>query len=145
VPDDVKLADLGVALDHLRSLPEVTGKVATMGYCLGGTLAYRAACHFGADACVSYYGSGVADLVAAGQVPPCPSILHFGGSDAFIPQDQIDAVQAGAGLPPDIEIHVQVGAGHAFENFLAPQFSDPDAAAVSWPLTTDFLLRTLGG
>jgi carboxymethylenebutenolidase len=52
-----------------------------MGYCLGGTLAYRAASHVDVDACVSYYGSGVAELLAAGERPSCPSILHFGGKD----------------------------------------------------------------
>jgi len=145
VADEDKVADLGVALAHTRALPEVTGKVATMGYCLGGTLAYRTAAHFDPDACVSYYGSGIADLLAAGEKPSCPTIFHFGGSDPFIPNDQVEAIQAGLGTRGDVEVHVQAEAGHAFENFLAPQFSNPEAAASSWPLTTDFLLRTLGG
>lgn len=145
VPDEQKLADLGVALAHLRSLPEVTGSVAAMGYCLGGTLAYRTAAHFHPDACVSYYGSGIADVLAAGEAPSCPTIFHFGGSDPFIPNEQVAAIEAALGTRPDVEVHVQRDAGHAFENFLAPQFSEPGAATRSWPLTTDFLLRTLGG
>jgi carboxymethylenebutenolidase len=145
VADEDKVADLGVALAHLRALPEVTGKVAAMGYCLGGTLAYRTASGFSPDACVSYYGSGVADLLAAGEVPSVATLLHFGGSDPYLPAEQVVAVQAGLADRADVEVHVQPGAGHAFENFLAPQFSDPEAAARSWPLTTDFLSRTLGG
>lgn len=145
VPDADKVADLGVALDHLRALPEVTGKVAAMGYCLGGTLAYRTAARFDPDACVSYYGSGVAEALAAGEVPSCATIFHFGGSDPFIPNDELAAVEAGLGGRANVELHVQPAAGHAFENFLAPQFSDPEAAAASWPLTTEFLRRTLGG
>src|SRR5256885_10945704 len=36
VPDETKIGDLGDALGHLRSLPEVAEqKVAAMGYCLG--------------------------------------------------------------------------------------------------------------
>lgn len=145
VPDEDKVADLGVALAALRSLPEVTGKVAAMGYCLGGTLAYRTASRFDPDACVSYYGSGVAGLLAAGEEPSCPTIFHFGGSDPFLPEDQVEAVTSALGSRSDVEIHVQPGVGHAFENFTSRQFSNPEAAAASWPLTTDFLLRTLGG
>ena len=145
VPDADKVADLRAAVGHLRSLAETTGPVASMGYCLGGTLAYRAASHVDVDACVSYYGSGVAELLAAGERPSCPSILHFGGKDPFIPEAQVEAVIAGFASRPDVEIHVQPGAGHAFENFLNPQFSDLDAAAISWPLTTEFLARHLQG
>ena len=143
VADEDKVADLRTAVARLRSLPEVTGKVAAMGYCLGGTLAYRTAANTDVDACVSYYGSGVADLLAAGERPTCPVIFHFGGQDPFLPAEQVDAIRAGFAGRDDVEVHVQPGAGHAFENFLAPQFSDPDAAATSWPLTVEFLADVL--
>src|SRR3954464_5710640 len=45
---------LVAALAHLRGLDEVNGKVAAMGYCLGGRLAYEAAVAGDPDACVSY-------------------------------------------------------------------------------------------
>lgn len=144
VSDEDKVADLRTAVAHLRALPEVTGKVATMGYCLGGTLAYRTAANVEVDGCVSYYGSGVADLLAAGERPTCPTIFHFGGQDAFLPQEQVEAIRTAFADRDDVEVHVQPGAGHAFENFLAPQFSNPDAAAISWPLTVDFLSEALG-
>jgi carboxymethylenebutenolidase len=143
VPDDRKVADLTTAVEHLRGLPETSGPVAAMGYCLGGTLAYRTASHVEVDACVSYYGSGVADALAAGERPSCPTLFHFGGKDPFLPEEQVEAVIRGFADRPDVEVHVQPGAGHAFENFLNPQFSNLDAAAVSWPLTTEFLARVL--
>lgn len=148
VPHDQKVADLLAALDHLRSLPEVdtsTG-VATMGYCLGGWLAFETAGQAPGkvDACVSYYGSAVPGRLddLAGKVT-CPILFHFGGADPFIPQDQVDAVKSAFSDRSDVEVHVYAGAGHAFENFLAPQFSDPEAATESWPRTTGFLKRTL--
>ena len=144
VPDETKAADLVAALDHLRSLPEVTGKVATMGYCLGGTLAYETAVAAAPDACVSYYGSGVPGRIEAIDGVTCPVLFHFGGADAFIPADQVDAVRAAVGGRPGVELHVHEDAGHAFENHLAPQFHDAEAAARSWPVTVDFLQRTLG-
>jgi carboxymethylenebutenolidase len=144
VDDDTKLSDLGAALDHLRGLSEVGGrKVAAMGYCLGGFLAYGVACRYEPDAAVSYYGSGIADRLDDAEHITCPMIFHFGGSDPFIPNEQVDAIQARVGDRRNVEVHVQHQAGHAFENFLAPQFHDPTAAAASWPLTVAFLEREL--
>jgi carboxymethylenebutenolidase len=146
VPDDTKLSDLGTALEHLRSLPEVAGhKVAVMGYCLGGLLAYGIACRYEPDAVVSYYGSGIADRLTDAENLTCPIIFHFGGNDPFIPNEQVDAIRAHLEDRDHVEIHVQHQAGHAFENFLADQFHDPAATAASWPLTVDFLERELKG
>jgi carboxymethylenebutenolidase len=144
LPEETKLADLDAALHHLRALPEVAGqKVAAMGYCLGGHLAYAIGCQFDPDAVVSYYGSGIADRLSEAESLTCPVIFHFGGNDPFIPNEQVDAIRAHLDHRIDVEIHVQHGAGHAFENFLAAQFHDPAAAAESWPLTVDFLAREL--
>ncbi|HEX2383923.1 MAG TPA: dienelactone hydrolase family protein [Acidimicrobiales bacterium] len=144
VDDDTKVTDLGAALDHLRSLPEVGDHQAgVIGYCLGGMLAFRVACHCEPDVCVSYYGSGIADRLSESDHLTCPILFHFGGNDPYIPNEQVDAIRARLGERPNVEIHVQHQAGHAFENHLAPQFHDPHAAAASWPLTVEFLQRTL--
>jgi carboxymethylenebutenolidase len=144
VDEDTKVADLRAALQHLRSLPEVEGHQAgVLGYCLGGRLAFQVACHAAPDACVSYYGSGIADLLNDCEDLTCPILFHFGGNDPYIPNEQVDAIRARLGERPNVEIHVQHQAGHAFENHLAPQFHDPNAAAASWPLTVEFLQRTL--
>src|SRR4051794_6863209 len=140
VDDDTKMADMGAALDHLRSLPEVQGrKLAVMGYCFGGLMAYLVACRFDPDAAVSYYGSTIADRLSEADGLECPIIFHFGGNDPYIPNEQVDAIRAHLGDRPNVEIHVQHQAGHAFENSFAPMFHDPAGAAASWPLTVEFL------
>jgi carboxymethylenebutenolidase len=144
VPDTTKIADLGAALGALRGLPEVTGKVAAMGYCLGGHLAYVVAAYHGPDACVSYYGSGIAGRLAEATQITCPVLFHFGGSDPFIANEEVEAVRAAFADRTDVEVVVEAGAGHAFENFLADQFHDPDATARSWPRTVQFLRHTIG-
>jgi carboxymethylenebutenolidase len=143
IPKEVTTSDLVAALTHLKSLPEVTGKVAVMGYCLGGRLAYEVAAASDPDACVSYYGSGIAAELTLAERITCPVLFHFGGSDPYIPREEIDAVIAAFAGRPGTEVVVQEQAGHAFENSFAPMFSDPDAAAASWPVTLDFLERTL--
>ncbi len=144
IDEEKRVSDVGAALEHLRALPETAGhQVGVMGYCLGGTLAYIAGCVFDPDAVVSYYGSGIADQLTMAASLDCPVVFHFGGNDPFIPNEQVDAIRAHLGDEENVEIHVQHQAGHAFENHLAPQFHDPDAAAASWPITVDFLKRNL--
>jgi carboxymethylenebutenolidase len=137
-------SDLLSAFTGLRSLPELTGRAGVMGYCLGGRLAYEVAVAGNPDACVSYYGSGIADRLDDATRITCPILFHFGGDDPYIPADQIERIRKAFSGRTDAVVHIQETAGHAFENLLAPQFSRPEAAARSWPLTVEFLARTLG-
>ena len=143
IPRDVTTGDLVAALAHLRTIPEVTGPTAVLGYCLGGRLAFELAAASDPDACVSYYGSGIAAELDLAPRVTCPVLFHFGGSDPYISQAEIGAISAAFAGRADTEVVVQEQAGHAFENSFAPMFSDPKAAAASWPVTVDFLARTL--
>jgi carboxymethylenebutenolidase len=145
VDDATKVGDLVAALGRLRELGETTGRVAAMGYCLGGFLAYRVAAAGDPDACVSYYGSGIVGHLDDAASITCPVCFHFGDADPFIPQEQVEQLQQAFAGRDDVEFHVHAGAGHAFENLLAPTFANPDAAARSWPITVAFLDRTLRG
>jgi carboxymethylenebutenolidase len=135
-----KTADLVAALEHLRSLPEVAGhKVAVMGYCLGGFLAYLTATSSDPDACVSYYGSGIADLLDLAPRISCPALFHFGGKDPYIPREQVDKIAEAFADRDDVTVRIEDEAGHAFENLMAPAFANPEAAARSWAATTGWL------
>lgn len=137
---ETKSGDLVAALDHLRALPEVAGhEVAVMGYCLGGFLSYLVAAKGSPDACVSYYGSGISNLLdLAGEIT-CPVLFHFGGNDPYIPNEQVEAIKAAFASRSDVTVRVEPEAGHAFENLLAPQFAVPEAAARSYEVTTAWL------
>lgn len=142
---EVTRGDLLAALGHLRAMPEVTGRVGVMGYCLGGRLAYEVAVAGDPDTCVSYYGSGIAAQLDDAARIECPVLFQFGGADAFIPQSDVEQIRRAFAGRPDVELHVYGDAGHAFENSFAPAFSVPEAAARSWPVTLAFLDRTLRG
>jgi carboxymethylenebutenolidase len=137
------VADASLALGHLRQLPEVTGPVAVVGFCLGGTLAFGVAVAADPDVAVSYYGSGVAEGLEGAGAVACPVLFHFGTEDPFIPNEQVDAVEAAFAGRDDVVLH-RYAAGHAFDNHLAPQFSDPAAAAEAWDRTAAFLAERLG-
>jgi carboxymethylenebutenolidase len=105
VGDDGPLADIQATID----LAAGSGKVAVIGYCWGGTLAYLAATRLTGLACaVGYYGSGIA--AAANERTRVPVMLHFGDSDQSIPLSDVDKVRI---AHPEITIHVYK-AGHGF-------------------------------
>lgn len=143
IPREVTTSDLVAALEHLRAMPEVTGRVGVLGYCLGGRLAFEVAASGEPDACVSYYGSGIAEELDLADRITCPVLFHFGGQDPYISREEIERVAGIFAGRPNCEVVVQEHAGHAFENSFAPAFSNPEAAAASWPVTVGFLERTL--
>jgi carboxymethylenebutenolidase len=138
------VGDAIAAMALARSMPEVTGeRVGVIGFCLGGTLAYQVAVHATPDVAVVYYGSGVPGALDAAGAIDCPTIMHWGGADPFIPREQVDAVAAMAAEHPRIECHVHEGAGHAFDNHRSERFHVPAARATAWELTAAFLAREL--
>lgn len=140
---DQAVADCLATLAHLRGLPEVTGPVGVLGFCLGGSLAVECALQGDPDAVVSYYGSAVPDAVDRFAGITAPTLLHFGGADPFIPAEKLQAVVAAVPQHPAIELNVEVGAGHAFDNHEAPMFHNAEAAAHAWERTRNFLAAHL--
>lgn len=138
VPDDISTTHA-----QLLSLPECTGTVGAVGFCLGGTLAFLAAARSrvdgrGIDAAVSYYGSGNNGILPMLDDVQCPLLFHYGDRDPYIPLQSIEQVeQAVAGRPGmRVERH---DAGHAFSNWDAPSMYDEAAAESAWTTTLAFL------
>ena len=137
------VADCLATLAHLRGLPEVTGRAGVLGFCLGGTLAVGCALAGSPDAVVSYYGSGVPDMVDQLGSISAPTLLHFGGDDPYIAPEQLEKVVTAVPQHPGIELNVEAGAGHAFDNHEADMFYERAAAEHAWGLTEAFLRRHL--
>lgn len=99
------LNDAGACLDVLSR----TGPVFVTGYCYGGSMTWLCAAKLeGLAAASGYYGSMIPQL--ADLKPLCPTILHFGRTDASIP---VSAVEAFAARHPDVAVHLY-DAGHGF-------------------------------
>ena len=137
------VADSAAALEQLASLPEVEGGLGVIGFCLGGAIAYFLAGQIEVAAVVSFYGSGIADNLDTLDRINSPLQFHFGGSDPYIPRDQVARVEAAAAGRDNVEIHVEEDAGHAFHNRKAPMFHVPEPAARAWRRTEEFLQRHL--
>jgi carboxymethylenebutenolidase len=137
------IADCVASLHRLGELDEVQGDPGVIGFCLGGYLAYHVAAQADPAVAVCYYGSGIAGSLDLATNLECPIQFHYGEEDPYIPSEEVGAVRAALGSRADTEIHVQPGAGHAFDNHEAPMFHEPRAAAAAWALTMGFLARHL--
>lgn len=137
------IADAIVALEHLRGLPETGGAAGVLGFCLGGMLAFGVAKGADPATAVSYYGSGVPDMVQDSRSISCPVLFQFGGEDAYILREQAERVATAAETRDGWECHIHDDGGHAFDNWDAPRFSRPEPAKRAWAATTHFLARTL--
>jgi carboxymethylenebutenolidase len=132
------IADCSVALGVLADDAAVRGAPGVLGFCLGGTLAWAVAAAVSPSVCISYYGSGVPSMLGLIDSVDCPTLFHFGGDDAFIPAEGIDAVAAAIVGHPGFVLNVEA-AGHAFDNHESDMFHDPAAARAAWAKTMAFL------
>jgi carboxymethylenebutenolidase len=140
---DLVPGDLTATMAHALAMPECNGRVGGVGFCLGGTLAYLFAATArvdgrGPDAAVSYYGSGVNNMLDLAPRIECPVLFHYGARDPYIPTEQIDGVEKAMAGRPDVALH-RYDAGHAFSNWDAPSMYDEPAARIAWDRTLRFL------
>lgn len=113
--DQVKgIEDLKATLAACRTLDGSNGKVATMGYCLGGRLAFMMAQQSDADANISYYGVGLDGLLGdLGKVTK-PLVVHIADKDAFFPAEGRAAVVSAVQGHRHVVSYVYPEADHAF-------------------------------
>ncbi|KVC61098.1 carboxymethylenebutenolidase [Burkholderia ubonensis] len=111
---NLAVADIAAAADLLRTRPEADGKVAAIGYCFGGRLAYLAAATGKIDAAVAYYGGGIQNaLDVAGKVTQ-PILFHYAENDHAIPPAAVDQVKAAFAGRDNAAFHLYPGAEHGF-------------------------------
>lgn len=106
ISTDQAISDIQAAVDAVKG----AGKVAVVGYCWGGDLAYAAANKVSGIACViGYDGSEtVADYREKRKVP---TLLHFGENGPDIPLEQITQFRA---YRPDVSAFTYPDAAQGF-------------------------------
>lgn len=127
------LADIQAAIDQAAT--DSSGRVAVVGFCWGGLLAWRAACELrGLSAAVPYYGGGMTTQAEAARTPRVPVLAHFGRRDHFI---SVKSVQDFAAAHPEAQVHLY-DADHGFHCDQRASYDAP-AAQQAWTRTLDFL------
>ncbi len=118
----------------LELLPEQM-KRYVVGFCWGGSLAWRMACKSDRlTGAVSYYGGELPAL--KDNTPKCPVLAHFGEQDGSIPMDGVNAFIA---AQPEVETYIY-DAAHGFNCDHRGQY-DAASAQLAMTRTASFMDR----
>lgn len=141
--NDKGVADLQASLAHLRGVDGCNGKAGTVGFCLGGLLAYRMGAESDADCNISYYGVGIDErLGQAGSIGK-PTILHIAEEDGFVDKEAQAKIHDGLKDHPKITIYSYPGVDHAFGRINGVNY-DKAAAELADSRTIECLNANLG-
>jgi carboxymethylenebutenolidase len=139
---DQAAKDIAGAAAYLTGRPEVTGKVGTVGFCAGGSLAL--------------WSATLSDeiVAAVGFYPPMPwermnpKWADYAGKAALIHCSEGDGTSAAPGIQAavkaiedaggEVSAHDYPGTHHAFFNDDRPEVYDAGAAASAWARTLEF-------
>ena len=108
------IEDLISTLAWLRKHPGVSGKVGTVGYCLGGRLAYLMSTRSDIDAAVGYYGVGIEGNLGEASNIRKPLMLHAAEKDGFSSPEALKKIGDGLASHAHATVHVYPGMDHAF-------------------------------
>lgn len=132
---DQVLADTAAAIAQVKA----AGKVAIVGYCWGGTVAWLAAARLDGLACaIPYYGGGMFGFI--GEKPKVPIMCQFGELDQSPSLEQAKAISA---AHPAVVANFYAGAGHGFNCDERGSYNAA-AAGLARTRTLEFLARNVG-
>ena len=134
---DATHQDLHGAVQHLQAS---SGKVAVMGFCMGGALTVAAAVHIAECAAgVCFYGIPPKEFADPAAIK-IPFQGHFANQDDWCTPEAVDALEtAMKGKTPDIH---RYDAAHAFFNERSPAY-DLACANLAWDRMAAFLKAKL--
>jgi len=111
---DKGIEDMKATLAELRAHEVCNGKAGSVGYCLGGKLAYLMATRSDSDANVGYYGVGLGDLMGEAKTITKPLMLHIAEKDKFSSPAEIAKVRDALKSNAKVTTHLYDGQDHAF-------------------------------
>jgi carboxymethylenebutenolidase len=146
------IKDLAGAITWLKGHPACTGSVATIGFCMGGTLVFLQASREPApDASIAYYGFPKPEPTPLAPYVPLdeaakvtsPLLAFWGDQDHGVGMDKValyrQALDAGG---VEYEAVIYPGMPHGFITF-DPNSPNFEAAQDSWHRTLAFLRSTI--
>ena len=151
--DDQIVGDMTAAVNYLKGLPGVKPNIGTVGFCMGGRVAFLAACRIGeVKASAPFYGGGMVTPRQPGGKAPIDYVgdlsakvlAFFGGKDAFIPITEVDEFRDAlkkAGKPAEVVFYPD--ADHGFMCDDRPSFH-PVHSKEAWARTIAFFKEYLG-
>lgn len=115
--EDLGVQDVAASLDFLNALEQCDSEagLGVVGYCMGGKLAYLAACRLPQVACaVSYYGVGIDQKLDEIANVKGRLVIHLAALDQFTPPELQSKIQQAAQAVGNVQCYIYEGVDHAF-------------------------------
>jgi carboxymethylenebutenolidase len=120
--------DIAATINLIRADAQSSGKVGSVGFCLGGLLSFLTATRTDADASVCYYGVGIDGVVGEAEHLARPVLLHIAEEDQFVPKVAQAAIIEALEDEDLVEIYTYPGRDHAFARRGGEHYDAGDAA-----------------
>lgn len=139
---DAGVADVKDTVRAVAELPECTGKVAVLGYCLGALMVFLTAVRSSVDAAVAYHGGDTEKYLGEVDGLNAPLLMHLGEDDEFISKAAQAAIKKALADKPNAMVYSYPGQRHAFSRHNGAHYNAA-AAALANQRTGDFLNQRL--
>jgi len=136
---DAGAKDVEDTVNAVRDLPECSGKVAVLGYCLGALMVFLTAvrCH-GLDAAVAYHGGDTEKYLGEVDGLNAPLLMHLAEEDEFISKAAQAEIKAALTKKPKTTVYSYPGQNHAFSRHGGAHYN-AEAATLAHERTYAFL------
>jgi carboxymethylenebutenolidase len=139
---DAGAKDVKNTADVVAKLPECAGKVAVLGYCIGGLMTFLTAARYGADAAVAYHGGDTEKYLGEVGGLHAPLLMHLGEEDEFISKPAQAEIKRALVGKPNATVYSYPGQRHAFARHNGAHYN-AEAAALANGRTNEFLRQQL--
>jgi len=137
--------DLESVFDALKSHPECSGRIGSVGFCFGGRMSLLLSTTRPLHAVCTFYGGGMQAVFDQLRTNlKAPVLGFFGDADVSIPVgtvEQFDILLDEIGV--EHEIIMYPNSGHAFFRDSDPQVYKPEASKDAWERAKKFFAKHL--
>ncbi|MFN3464034.1 MAG: dienelactone hydrolase family protein [Terricaulis sp.] len=137
---NASVRDVQATLTWARS--QGVSKAGALGYCMGGYIAFLAACRTDTDATVCYHGGGIHTALDEARNIKKPVMLHNPMKDGFIPVEALNTIRETLKGNPLVTVCEYAEQDHAFTREGGAHY-DEAAKQLADGRTIEFLNRAL--
>jgi carboxymethylenebutenolidase len=139
---DAGVRDIEDTADTVVKMPECTGKIAVLGYCLGALMTFLTAVRYRVDAAVAYHGGDTETYLGEVDGLHAALLMHLGEEDEFISKPAQAQIKAALARKPNATVYSYPDQWHAFTRINGAHYNAA-AAALANERTSEFLNQQL--
>jgi carboxymethylenebutenolidase len=139
---DAGTRDIRDTASFVAKLQDCSGKVAVLGYCLGGLMTFLTAARYRVDAAVAYHGGDTEKYLGEVGGLDAPLLMHLAEEDEFMSKSAQTEIKTALAGKPNATVYSYPGQHHAFARHNGTHYNAA-AAALANRRTIEFLHQQL--